>query len=87
MRRFLRTGHDPVRERLKRDLFQFNKVQCFPQASRHMCARQIYPEPLHSVKGRKNYLSVGGKVKIMRGGLFSFSMLSFFSPMCLTSCL
>lgn len=26
MRRFLRTGHDPARERLKRDLFQFNKV-------------------------------------------------------------
>ncbi|XP_074870514.1 LLGL scribble cell polarity complex component 2 isoform X2 [Carettochelys insculpta] len=27
MRRFLRPGHDPVRERLKRDLFQFNKCQ------------------------------------------------------------
>lgn len=27
MRRFLRTGHDPARERLKRDLFQFNKVR------------------------------------------------------------
>uniref|UniRef100_A0A2I2YDB2 LLGL scribble cell polarity complex component 2 n=1 Tax=Gorilla gorilla gorilla TaxID=9595 RepID=A0A2I2YDB2_GORGO len=26
MRRFLRPGHDPVRERLKRDLFQFNKT-------------------------------------------------------------
>uniref|UniRef100_A0A8C6RWM7 LLGL scribble cell polarity complex component 2 n=1 Tax=Nannospalax galili TaxID=1026970 RepID=A0A8C6RWM7_NANGA len=26
MRRFLRTGHDPARERLKRDLFQFNKT-------------------------------------------------------------
>ncbi|KAM7146377.1 LLGL scribble cell polarity complex component 2 isoform 1-T1 [Macrochelys suwanniensis] len=26
MRRFLRHGHDPVRERLKRDLFQFNKT-------------------------------------------------------------
>ncbi|XP_059588107.1 LLGL scribble cell polarity complex component 2 isoform X1 [Alligator mississippiensis] len=26
MRRFLRSGHDPVRERLKRDLFQFNKT-------------------------------------------------------------
>ncbi|XP_052543793.1 LLGL scribble cell polarity complex component 2 isoform X3 [Tympanuchus pallidicinctus] len=25
MRRFLRPGHDPVRERLKRELFQFNK--------------------------------------------------------------
>ncbi|KAH0629490.1 hypothetical protein JD844_011587 [Phrynosoma platyrhinos] len=25
MRRFLRSGHDPIRERLKRDLFQFNK--------------------------------------------------------------
>lgn len=27
MRRFLRSGHDPARERLKRDLFQFNKVR------------------------------------------------------------
>lgn len=27
MRRFLRPGHDPARERLKRDLFQFNKVR------------------------------------------------------------
>ncbi|XP_014387258.1 PREDICTED: lethal(2) giant larvae protein homolog 2 isoform X6 [Myotis brandtii] len=27
MRRFLRSGHDPARERLKRDLFQFNKCQ------------------------------------------------------------
>ncbi|XP_015418774.1 PREDICTED: lethal(2) giant larvae protein homolog 2 isoform X9 [Myotis davidii] len=27
MRRFLRPGHDPARERLKRDLFQFNKCQ------------------------------------------------------------
>ncbi|MXQ87067.1 hypothetical protein E5288_WYG007494 [Bos mutus] len=26
MRRFLRPGHDPARERLKRDLFQFNKT-------------------------------------------------------------
>ncbi|XP_023600501.1 lethal(2) giant larvae protein homolog 2 isoform X5 [Myotis lucifugus] len=26
MRRFLRSGHDPARERLKRDLFQFNKT-------------------------------------------------------------
>ncbi|CAO2646088.1 LLGL scribble cell polarity complex component 2 [Lemmus lemmus] len=26
MRRFLRTGHDPARERLKRDLFHFNKT-------------------------------------------------------------
>uniref|UniRef100_A0A670HXU3 LLGL scribble cell polarity complex component 2 n=1 Tax=Podarcis muralis TaxID=64176 RepID=A0A670HXU3_PODMU len=26
MRRFLRPGHDPIRERLKRDLFQFNKT-------------------------------------------------------------
>lgn len=26
MRRFLRPGHDPVRERLKRELFQFNKT-------------------------------------------------------------
>ncbi|XP_066471976.1 LLGL scribble cell polarity complex component 2 isoform X2 [Tiliqua scincoides] len=26
MRRFLRSGHDPIRERLKRDLFQFNKT-------------------------------------------------------------
>lgn len=26
MKRFLRSGHDSVRERLKRDLFQFNKV-------------------------------------------------------------
>lgn len=26
MRRFLRSGHDPAREILKRDLFQFNKV-------------------------------------------------------------
>uniref|UniRef100_A0A8C5KG69 LLGL scribble cell polarity complex component 2 n=1 Tax=Jaculus jaculus TaxID=51337 RepID=A0A8C5KG69_JACJA len=26
MRRFLRAGHDPMRERLKRDLFQFNKT-------------------------------------------------------------
>lgn len=26
MRRFLRPGHDPVREKLKRDLFQFHKV-------------------------------------------------------------
>lgn len=26
MRRFLRSGHDPVRESLKRDLFQFNKT-------------------------------------------------------------
>uniref|UniRef100_A0A8C6RVS6 LLGL2 scribble cell polarity complex component n=1 Tax=Nannospalax galili TaxID=1026970 RepID=A0A8C6RVS6_NANGA len=32
MRRFLRTGHDPARERLKRDLFQFNKVS-FPESS------------------------------------------------------
>lgn len=27
MRRFLRPGHDLARERLKRDLFQFNKVR------------------------------------------------------------
>lgn len=74
-----------MRERLKRDLFQFNKVRCFPQNSRHMCARQMDPEPLQSVKGRKKYSSVGGKVKFRRGGLFSFSVLSLFpSPMCLT---
>lgn len=72
MRRFLRPGHDPVRERLKRDLFQFNKVWGFPQTS-----RQIYPEPLHPAKGGINYLSVGGKVKFRRGGLFSFQFCPF----------
>ncbi|OXB76961.1 UNVERIFIED_CONTAM: hypothetical protein H355_014783, partial [Colinus virginianus] len=36
MRRFLRPGHDPVRERLKRELFHFNKVQCYPQTPRDM---------------------------------------------------
>lgn len=79
MRRFLRPGHDPVRERLKRDLFQFNKVWSFP-------SRQIYPEPLHPAKGGINSLSVGGKVKFRRGGgLFSFSVLSFSPLMCLSS--
>lgn len=33
MRRFLRSGHDPARERLKRDLFQFNKVRGSPVLS------------------------------------------------------
>ncbi|XP_052543792.1 LLGL scribble cell polarity complex component 2 isoform X2 [Tympanuchus pallidicinctus] len=33
MRRFLRPGHDPVRERLKRELFQFNKNDAVLQLS------------------------------------------------------
>lgn len=36
-------------------------------------------------KEKEQLLSVGGKVKFRRGGLFSCSVLSFFSLMCLTS--
>lgn len=56
MRRFLRPGHDPVRERLKRELFQFNKVQCYSGTSRDMLYKANLSEATAQYKGKEKLL-------------------------------